>query len=57
MRKSVASAKCIDLITPPAYLTPPPQKKQKAKNKNLKTKTEEVKKKTYFQSNLNLWIA
>ena len=34
MRKSVASAKCIDLITPPAYLTPPPQKKQKAKNKN-----------------------
>ena len=46
MRKSVASAKCIDLITPPAYLTPPPPKrKQKAKNKKLKTKTEEVKKK------------
>ena len=44
MRKSVASAKCIDLITPPAYLTPSPQKKQKAKNKKLKTKTEEVKK-------------
>ena len=40
MRKSVASAKCIDLITPPAYLTPPPPK-----NKKLKTKTEEVKKK------------
>ena len=46
MTKSVASAKCIDLITPPAYHTPPPpKKKQKAKNKKLKTKTEEVKKK------------
>ena len=59
MRKSVASAKCIDFITPPSYPhppqpSPPPKKKKTKQNKTKrKAKIEEVKK-TYFQSNLTL---
>ena len=60
MRKSVASAKCIDFITSPSYLHPPtlppplpPQKKTKQNKTKRKAKREEVTK-TYFQSNLNL---
>ena len=67
MRKSVASAKCVDFITPSSYPSAPPpiplppsktKTKNKAKQNKTKTKSkiEEVKK-TYFQSNLNLWIA
>ena len=45
MRKSVASAKCIDFITPPSYphspTQPPPQKKKKKRQNKTKQKEKQ----------------